>query len=213
MSARHCEGALRMSGDMTVRHVSEGDLIAISARPRTCGGGLILELMNARSSGPAYRVARSSEIVRCGSIPDELRLVVLEPIDKGPELNEAENRWPFEAPKGHCELMRSPCACCGIDPSCPATRLVPSDRRAHRTHRWSWRKVWRGPDNQNGKVRGQARESVEDTVSPTFQRIEPAAACGNRVADFRQRGSLFPSILSVKENPRCSCSLCLPAVS
>jgi hypothetical protein len=86
-----CEGALRMSGDMTVRHVSEGDLIAISAKPRTCGVVLILELMNARASGPAYRVARSSEVVRCGSIPDELRLVVLEPIEQGPELTEAEN--------------------------------------------------------------------------------------------------------------------------
>jgi hypothetical protein len=93
-----------MSGDMTVRHVSEGDLIAISAKPRTCGVVLILELMNARSSGPAYRVARSSEVVRCGSIPDELRLVVLEPIEQGPELTEAENPRPVT---GQTEIIAS----------------------------------------------------------------------------------------------------------
>jgi hypothetical protein len=62
----HREGALRILSDVTVRHLAEGDLIAISDKPRTCGDVLTLELMNGMLVRTFLRVASSTEVIERG---------------------------------------------------------------------------------------------------------------------------------------------------
>jgi hypothetical protein len=103
----HCDGALRILSDVTVRHMAEGDLVVISDKPRTCGEVLTLELMNGTLVRTHVRVESSMEVVERGTIQHELRLVRLEPIYKGPGLTTAaENPMVrrFEAGRGHCDL-------------------------------------------------------------------------------------------------------------
>ena len=76
----NCQGALRVLRVVTVRHSDDGDLVAISDEPRTCGEVLTVELMNGTRVRARVRVTESRLMVENGSIRHRVRLM---PIEQG----------------------------------------------------------------------------------------------------------------------------------
>jgi hypothetical protein len=72
------EGILRVVTDVMVQQDAQGNLIAISDQPRTCGEVLTIELIDGALVGTPVRVAEVRPIIDNGSIRHWLRLIPLE---------------------------------------------------------------------------------------------------------------------------------------
>src|SRR6266545_3739780 len=74
----NCKGTLCVLREVTVQHGNDGDLVAISDEPRTCGEVLTIELMNGTRVKTPVRVTECSLMVENGSIRHRVRLMLIE---------------------------------------------------------------------------------------------------------------------------------------
>src|SRR5436190_1413862 len=113
----------------------------------------------------------------------------------------------FEARKGHCELST-------ITDEVPVTlrrlrrvrdrsvisagRVDPADRVVHLASLVSGEKYGAAQTTRTARSAAGLENLWKAPYHEPFNVSSQRITCGNRVADFRRRSSLFPSILSVK---------------